>query len=101
MIERKNFSRRITSGVTGEIFVDCNFSQITPHTEALVNCSGLKFVRCNLKNCDVPIDSIIENCLHIHMRVIPGEVYNTEIENADGSVTVVEVQDEPTEEVIP
>lgn len=41
---------------------DCNFSQAYPYTPIYTGYSGLTFRRCNLCNCTVPSDSIIDDC---------------------------------------
>lgn len=51
----------------GDSFENCNFCQIVPHTKILSEYSGLTFMNCNLTNCDVPVDSIIENCFRLQV----------------------------------
>jgi len=40
-----------------------NFTQGVPHTTIYEGQTGLTFRNCNLLNCDVPADSIIDSCL--------------------------------------
>jgi len=44
-----------------------NLLRGVPHTKIFEGISGLTFRNCNLTNCDVPADSIIEHCLHIQV----------------------------------
>lgn len=50
----------------GGVFEGYNFTQAKPHTKIFVGRTGLTFKGCNLVNCDVPIGSVIIDCLHIH-----------------------------------
>lgn len=50
----------------GHHFQKYNFSQPLPHTEIFAGVTDLKFTKCNLTNCDVPVDAIIEDCLTVH-----------------------------------
>lgn len=58
----------------GHVFVGDNFIQKEPNTEILDGYTGLKFINCNLTNCKLPEDAIIEGshprqrsfCSHIH-----------------------------------
>lgn len=43
-----------------------NLMQATPHTPIYVGISGLTFRRCNLTNCDLPVDAITVECLLTH-----------------------------------
>lgn len=60
----------------GHVFVGDNFIQQYPDTEILVGKTGLKFINCNLTNCDLPDDTITEGshtkqrsfCSHVHAR---------------------------------
>jgi len=64
-IKAYNFSydrRNEIDASNGDIFVDCNFAQAVPHTAICEGLTGLTFIRCNLVNCDVPGDSVIEKC---------------------------------------
>lgn len=64
MIYNRNFSGNRISELAdidnGEIIEKCNLTQFVPHTEILSGKTGLTFRDCNLINCDVPGDSIIE-----------------------------------------
>lgn len=60
----------------GYIFVGDNFLQRNPNTVIFAGKTGLKFVNCNLINCDLPLDAIVEGtivkqrsfCSHVHTR---------------------------------
>ncbi len=41
----------------GQEFVECNFLQLRPNTKIFKGVKNLKFVRCNIMNCDVPDDA--------------------------------------------
>jgi len=61
----KNFSRDKLANLVvgnGDTFESCNFSQPIPHTKICEGYTGLTFVSCNLANCDVPPDAVVENC---------------------------------------
>jgi hypothetical protein len=67
MISRKNFSFEKISLLeeqlaNGDIVEDCNLSQAVPGTQVCENFGQLTFRRCNLTNCAVPADSVIEDC---------------------------------------
>ena len=47
-------------------FKNCNFAQLLPHTTIFDGITGLKFISCNLMNCDLPEDVEVEDCLTIH-----------------------------------
>ena len=51
---------------SGASFRNCNLMQKLPHTKVFEFCADLVFRDCNLVNCDVPPDSIVERCLTIH-----------------------------------
>lgn len=48
--------------VEGDIFEDCNLMQKYPHTHICPGISGLIFRQCNLSNCDLPLDAVIQDC---------------------------------------
>lgn len=50
----------------GDTFERYNFMQAQPHTALFAGVTGLTFRKCNLVNCDVPVDAVIDDCLHIH-----------------------------------
>lgn len=60
----------------GDIFEHVNFSQLVPHTSILSGISNLTFIQCNLVNCDLPGDAIINGgnstqisrCSHLHPK---------------------------------
>jgi hypothetical protein len=70
-IRKKNFSRgklsRLdTLGIqNGDTFQECNFVQENPNTTVLSGYTGLTFIACNLMNCSVPGDAVIDDCLTI------------------------------------
>ena len=47
----------------GHEFIMDNFAQVEP-TSVFSDKAGLIFRKCNLTNCIVPADSVIDNCLH-------------------------------------
>ena len=68
LIKGKNFSRNKLGNLqvsNDDVFENCNFSQITPHTRICKGYTGLIFRCCNLLNCDIPDNATIENCLII------------------------------------
>ncbi len=61
MIHRDaNFSRQDPDCDSGDTFIGCNLAQATPHTSICSGARGLRFVNCNLTNCDVPDDAVID-----------------------------------------
>ena len=60
----------------GHVFIGDNFIQQEPHTPIFVGKTGLRFINCNLTNCDLPNDVITEGshpkqrsfCSHVHSR---------------------------------
>ena len=64
----KNFSRTHINKLianNGDVFIRCNFSQSVPHTEILTGVNGITFEKCNLMNCNIPVDAVKIDCLHI------------------------------------
>ena len=53
----------------GHIFNGDNFTQLNPHTPILVGKTGLKFINCNLTNCDPPEDSVYDGCQPKHCEL--------------------------------
>ena len=51
---------------SGDTFNGCNLMQIRPHTAICTGVTGLQFVNCNLMNCDIPADAIVEGGLRLH-----------------------------------
>lgn len=49
------------------VFEWCNFAQLQPHTSIFEGKRNLRFVNCNLLNCDVPEDAELVDCLHTHL----------------------------------
>jgi len=50
----------------GHVFEYSNFMQAQPHTPIFTGITGLVFRKCNLTNCDVPPDAVLENCTNRH-----------------------------------
>jgi hypothetical protein len=50
----------------GHVFERLNFCRAVPHTPIFAGKTGLVFRGCNLVNCDVPADAVLEDCLHVH-----------------------------------
>ncbi len=58
----------------GHVFEHVNFVQKEPHTAIFAGITGLTFNKCNLTNCDVPVDATIidspnrhrEFCTNLH-----------------------------------
>jgi hypothetical protein len=46
----------------GDTFERCNFSQLLPNTPIFTGITGLTFINCNLINCSLPGDAVIESC---------------------------------------
>lgn len=47
----------------GHAFNGDNFTQLFPHTKILEGVKGLRFIDCNLVNCDIPEDAETIGCL--------------------------------------
>ena len=66
VIAGKNFSHRdppdVVAVVNGDTLDRCNISQLVPHTVVCAGITGLTFRGCNLVNCDVPEDAVVEHC---------------------------------------
>ena len=88
VIAGKNFSHRQPIGVAnGDTLDRCNLSQLVPHTVVCSGITGLTFRGCNLVNCDVPGDAVVEHCntaqisrcAHLHPEwadALPAEAEN-------------------------
>lgn len=50
----------------GQVVENWNLTQLQPHTAIGEGVTGLTFRNCNLLNCDVPADAVIEGSLHCH-----------------------------------
>ena len=55
----------------GDVFEWCNFAQPTPHTPVGAGVKGLVFRKCNLVNCDVPDDAVLDGCCHVQVDPPP------------------------------
>ena len=51
----------------GSVIEGFNLVQGIPHTKIYEGKTGLTFRNCNLTNCDVPIDSVVESCLRVQV----------------------------------
>lgn len=49
----------------GQEIRDWNLTQLAPHTRIGEGVKGLRFVNCNLLNCDVPEDAEVVECLTV------------------------------------
>lgn len=58
----KNFSYHNPDCVDGDTFESCNLTQAIPGTPICSGVKGLTFKNCNLINCSVPSDAVIEDC---------------------------------------
>lgn len=69
--KRKNYSRAKLSQVTienNDEFENCNFAQVTMNVKVGEGKTGLKFSKnCNLKNCELPPDATVDDCLHVQI----------------------------------
>jgi hypothetical protein len=63
----QNFRQQDPKPAEGDTFRDCNLSQAAPHTAICKGVKGLRFIGCNLVNCDLPPDAVIEDCLQCHV----------------------------------
>lgn len=66
--QKKNYSRGKLSNLSvsnGDTFIECNFSQLVAGTEIANSYTGLTFEKCNLMNCEVPGDAVVERCLTV------------------------------------
>ena len=57
----------------GDSFDSSNFAQPVAHTAIGGTARGLRFVRCNLMNCDLPKDAVPTLCLIAHLRTVTVE----------------------------
>ena len=51
----------------GFVFDRYNFVQMLPHTPIFTSKTGLRFTNCNLMNCDLPADAVVEGSLQCHV----------------------------------
>jgi len=75
-------------------FVGWNFNREIAHTDVFINCSGLKFIECSLKNVNIPNDSIVEGGLKLHISEYEeeGKQYK-KIECGDGKTRTYEINE--------
>ena len=70
----RNFARDAVKMIAvqdGDVFINCNLSQEKAHTVVFKNAKKLRFVGCNLMNCDLPLDTTKEKCLNVQKDVVP------------------------------
>lgn len=60
--KNRNFSFQDPNCENEDIFERCNLSQLQPNTLICLNKTGLTFRNCNLVNCIVPGDTVVERC---------------------------------------
>jgi len=88
----------------GDTFERCNISQLVPDTAICAGKTGLTFTSCNLVNCSVPGDAVVEHCntaqisrcahLHPEWDALPAEaddcphVVDTDIIEGEGGSTL-------------
>jgi hypothetical protein len=58
--EDQNFARQQPELEPGSVLVGCNCAQEQPHTPFGHGVPGLVFIRCNLTNCDLPLDAVLD-----------------------------------------
>jgi len=51
----------------GDTLENANLTRIDPRTEIYSGITGLTFRNCNLTNCTLPADAVIERCLQTHV----------------------------------
>ena len=61
-IEGQNFSFKQPDFTNGDVVENCNLTQLQPGTLIGGGVAGLVFRYCNLVNCSVPGDAVVENC---------------------------------------
>jgi len=61
-----HFSKAVPSN--GDHFINCNLTQPQPNTAIFSSITGLRFTRCNLCNCNVPGDAVLENSPNRHIN---------------------------------
>jgi hypothetical protein len=71
----------------GTVFENDNFHQREPHTAIFSGKSGLTFRNCNLINCDIPADSVVEGGVRCHVS----HCSNVHPEWTDKGLTVCDV----------
>ena len=67
----------LPKAVDDQTFTGDNFLQLLPHTKIFEGVKGLRFVNCNLTNCDIPADAEtniqiqhVEWCSHLHEHFV-------------------------------
>ena len=66
----QNFSGTLPKCADGDTFEACNLQQPVAHTAIGAGVKGLVFRKCNLMNCDVPKDAVVEQCFVAHFRTV-------------------------------
>jgi hypothetical protein len=72
--KNKNFAKSGIAGFAwpidpqpGDVFVNCNFTQVLPHTKIPDSYTGLTFLRCNMINIDPPADAVLVDSRNDHI----------------------------------
>ena len=59
----KNFSFQNPKCEDGDVFEYCNLTQLSPMTVICEGIAKLTFRSCNLLNCKIPDDAVVDDCL--------------------------------------
>jgi hypothetical protein len=94
-----NRASKLSGTKDGTAFEGCNFFQCVPGTKILEGVSGLVFRDCNLINCSVPKDAIVDGCnvsqvsfcSHLHPEYVQAGLPECQ-ENCAHVVSVEEIQ---------
>jgi hypothetical protein len=70
LITLENLSNDLRVIEDGFTVRDSNLSQMKARTKILEGVKGLTFEGCNLKNCELPEDAIVKDCLVCHEDVV-------------------------------
>ena len=83
-----NYSGQLTPSDIQDVYENSNFTQPLAHTRIFPGDDTPRtFIRCNLKNCDLPPGSTRQGGLHGHEVRDPG---NDETITIDGEGVVIE-----------
>jgi hypothetical protein len=91
--KHRNFAKHKLANLSAETsdeFIECNFMQVTPHTTIASGITSLTFTGCNLMNCDVPGDAVVEDCMMLQKNMCYWlhPTWNLAVETADCSHVV-------------
>lgn len=82
----------------GQTVKNYNITQFAPGTKIGEGVTGLKFIRCNLVNCDIPNDATTDNCntrqLNFCANLHPDWGLQAEPENCAHVTETIEVDNE-------